>query len=751
MSIKLFSLYASLGLDASGFDKGAKSAVLQGKSLASSISDSISTISAKTVALGNAMYDVGKQIFQMGKSAVKSVITEYADTEQLVGGVETLFKNSAQTVMDASANAFKTAGMSANEYMETVTSFSASLLQGLEGDTAQAASVADMAIQDMSDNANKMGTSMTMIQNAYQGFAKDNFTMLDNLKLGYGGTAEEMARLINDSGVLGKTLVNARNVSAVPLDKMFKAIHIIQTEMDITGTTAKEAASTISGSFNAFNAAWKNLLSGMASDQDVDKLMDDLFDTGETMVTNVLNLLPRIGKNVINGVDSLLEKWDFYALLKNAYNVGGWDAVWDAATATVKRKLGEWSTAALETGASFTANLISGITGEEVSSEEVAAKATEIFSAFGSAATDVVATGETLLADLFAAINKDGESPGLIGNKISGVFDAGFTAMGSLVTTAGTLLSDLYKAISDDTEGAANLEAFFSSLGGSITTVGSGFGAVLGGMVDGYTVLFQEIGSKWETFRNEDKDLFEFLKLETPTEEAVNKGAGGTGVSGGQFVGAAGVSSFLKAAFAAGTAAVSKASLAGLAGSLIAGAITPPEVEYYEPPENETYEKLKEDQERTETNTVLKSQNELLKMLGNLGAGGHISEDQYYDWADTLWNERGTQEYIDIALEIEKMYEQQRLLEQLYRDIEINPSDATEASPIGTDNGAGDDISGVLERFTTAVTSFPDAISAALSGISVEMDGVIVGNLVLPTVSAGIARMNRTASKTATA
>ena len=140
-------------------------------------------------------------------------VSEYADYEQLVGGVETLFKDSSDKVVEYANNAYKTAGLSANDYMDTVTSFSASLLQGLEGDTAQAAEYANLAITDMSDNANKMGTSMEMIQNAYQGFAKQNYTMLDNLKLGYGGTASEMARLINDSGVLGDTMtVTADNV-----------------------------------------------------------------------------------------------------------------------------------------------------------------------------------------------------------------------------------------------------------------------------------------------------------------------------------------------------------------------------------------------------------------------------------------------------------------------------------------------------------------------------------------------------------
>ena len=168
-------------------------------------------------------------------------VSEYADYEQLVGGVETLFKDSSDKVVEYANNAYKTAGLSANEYMDTVTSFSASLLQGLEGDTAQAAEIANTAIVDMADNANKMGTDMASIQNAYQGFAKQNYTMLDNLKLGYGGTASEMARLINDSGVLGDTMtVTADNVNSVSFDKMIEAIHTVQVEMGISGLTAEQ-------------------------------------------------------------------------------------------------------------------------------------------------------------------------------------------------------------------------------------------------------------------------------------------------------------------------------------------------------------------------------------------------------------------------------------------------------------------------------------------------------------------------------
>ncbi len=225
----------------------------------------------------------------------------YADYEQLTGGVETLFKTSSDKVMQYAKNAYKTAGLSANEYMETVTSFSASLLQSLGGDTEKAADYAHQAITDMSDNANKMGTDMSLIQNAYQGFAKQNYTMLDNLKLGYGGTKEEMARLIKDAAKLDKS-IKANDMS---FGNIVKSIHAVQENMDITGTTAKEAATTISGSIGMMKASWTNLLTGMSDkNADIDKLFDDFADS---IMTVFDNLLPVI-ETSINGIGKFIAK-----------------------------------------------------------------------------------------------------------------------------------------------------------------------------------------------------------------------------------------------------------------------------------------------------------------------------------------------------------------------------------------------------------------------------------------------------------
>lgn len=224
-------------------------------------------------------------------AVLKQAIDNYAQYEQLVGGVETLFKKSSDKVVEYAHNAYKTAGISANDYMETVTSFSASLLQSLGGDTEKAAESANQALIDMSDNANKMGTSMESIQFAYQGFAKQNYTMLDNLKLGYGGTKEEMQRLLNDAQKLSGVKYDISS-----LDDVYSAIHVIQTELGITGTTAKEATTTIEGSANAMKAAWENFLTGMADEnQNFDQLVQNLVDS---IVIYIKNIGPRIVQTI---------------------------------------------------------------------------------------------------------------------------------------------------------------------------------------------------------------------------------------------------------------------------------------------------------------------------------------------------------------------------------------------------------------------------------------------------------------------
>lgn len=287
----MFDLYAKITLDTSGYENGLDNA--SGK--ASGFADKLKSVLATAAKVGAAALTAAAT----GMAALtKASIDQYAEYEQLVGGVDTLFKTASDKVQEYAANAYKTAGMSANEYMDTVTSFSASLLQSLGGDTEKAAQKADQAITDMADNANKMGTGMEMIQNAYQGFAKQNYTMLDNLKLGYGGTKEEMERLLADAEKLSGQKFDISSYSDI-----VDAIHVVQTEMGITGTTAKEAASTIQGSVSAAKSAWSNLITGIAADNaDLDTLIGNFVSSVETAAGNII---PRVSV-MLGGISQLV-------------------------------------------------------------------------------------------------------------------------------------------------------------------------------------------------------------------------------------------------------------------------------------------------------------------------------------------------------------------------------------------------------------------------------------------------------------
>ena len=276
----------------SGFDDAGQGALKFGDLLKANVLGDFITSGLKTVA--GAVKQLGSVFLTVGKEALDS----YADYEQLVGGVETLFKDSSGIVENYANNAYKTAGLSANDYMETVTSFSASLLQSLDGDTAKVAEVSNMAVTDMADNANKMGTDMSSIQNAYQGFAKQNYTMLDNLKLGYGGTKSEMERLLSDAQKISGVKYDISN-----LNDVYQAIHVVQGELGITGTTAKEASTTIQGSVSAMKSAWQNMLTGIADDNaDFEGLISNLVDSIGIAAENIM---PRV-KIIIDGIAALI-------------------------------------------------------------------------------------------------------------------------------------------------------------------------------------------------------------------------------------------------------------------------------------------------------------------------------------------------------------------------------------------------------------------------------------------------------------
>lgn len=304
----VFDLQAKITLDSSGFDKDLKAAGGHMESFGSTVDGILKNIGAAI----SAAFAVDKV-----KDFVSGAVSEFARFEQLVGGVDTLFGDSSGKLQENADAAFRTAGMSANEYMDTATSFAASLIQALGGDTAAAVGMVDMAVVDMADNANKMGTDIGSIQHAYQGFAKQNYTMLDNLKLGYGGTKSEMARLINDTGILGDTIVEVSTMTkqgnfdqVVSFDVVVDAIHAVQEEMGITGTTAAEAAGTIEGSVASMKAAWSNWLVGLGDpDADLAGLTDTLVSSFETAASNVIPVVGRIGESLtqvftqITGID----------------------------------------------------------------------------------------------------------------------------------------------------------------------------------------------------------------------------------------------------------------------------------------------------------------------------------------------------------------------------------------------------------------------------------------------------------------
>lgn len=271
--------------------------------------------------LGGAIRSGISALASATKELIGGAVEGYAEYEQLVGGVETLFKDSAGTVQDYANNAYKTAGLSANEYMETVTSFSASLLQSMGNDTEAAAKKADQAITDMSDNANKMGTDMQSIQNAYQGFAKQNYTMLDNLKLGYGGTKEEMQRLLDDANALNAAQGNYTNYTIDSYADIVDAIHTVQTEMGITGTTALEASTTVEGSVNSMKSAWSNFVTGLGNDNaDISELSAQLIESVGTVAENVLPVVETVLKNIAEAVSNdgpeMIEQFVSYAIEK---------------------------------------------------------------------------------------------------------------------------------------------------------------------------------------------------------------------------------------------------------------------------------------------------------------------------------------------------------------------------------------------------------------------------------------------------
>lgn len=301
---------ASSGVEELGDDmrEGSEKALSFGDVLKANVASDFIVSGVK--AMASAIKEATAALVDLGKQSIMG----FAEQEQLIGGVDTLFKESSAQVQQYANDAYKTAGLSANQYMETVTSFSASLLQSMGGDTQAAAEKANRAITDMSDNANKMGTDMTSIKNAYQGFAKQNYTMLDNLKLGYGGTKQEMERLVAEAAAMTdeqKKLNVAVNAGDLSFSNIVDAISVVQEHLDIAGTTADEAATTIQGSANAMKSAWSNLITGMSNDNlDQDKLVQNVIDSvnifADNLTTRLQTMLPRFAEGLNKLVTGLI-------------------------------------------------------------------------------------------------------------------------------------------------------------------------------------------------------------------------------------------------------------------------------------------------------------------------------------------------------------------------------------------------------------------------------------------------------------
>lgn len=411
--------------------------------------------------IGKAMVGATAAVTAAGVAMTKASLDVVASMEQNIGGVQTLFKDSADKVIENANRAFETAGMSANEYMSTVTSFSASLLQSLGGDTEKAADVADMAITDMSDNANKMGTSMELIQNAYQGFAKQNYTMLDNLKLGYGGTKTEMERLLADAEKISGVKYDISN-----LNDVYQAIHVIQDELGITGTTAKEASSTIEGSMNAAKAAWENFLGGTAS---ADQFADALSVAAGNIIKNLGEIVPRLIATVPEVVKAIYKQFS--------------------------ESLEERSAGLIEKGIEMIGNIISGLT---ASAPKITQKAGDIVSNFISNIQKNAPSMITAAADMIASFVQG------IGAQLPELVPK---ALQMLVTVADGIISNLPTIVN---AGIALLKGLAQGIVNSLPTLIAEVPRIINDFADAiYSGLAELLKAGWEMIKSLAQGIWE--------------------------------------------------------------------------------------------------------------------------------------------------------------------------------------------------------------------------------------------------
>ena len=426
------------------FGSGLTAGILGGSGAAKS---ALSSIGGAAVAAG--------KLAVAGLGAVTGAVTAvggaalnaYADYEQLSGGVETLFGSSASTLKGYADEAYRTAGMSANQYMTQATSFAASLVQSVGGDTAKAAEYANMAMIDMSDNVNKMGSDMQSVQDAYQGFAKQNFTMLDNLKLGYGGTKEEMQRLIADANKLRAEQGKTADLTIDSYADIVEAIHTVQEEMGITGTTAKEASTTISGSIGMAKAAWTNFLTGLGRDDvDFSQLTNQLLESIGAVAKNVAPRVAIIGKSIIQAFPSVLSGLGSVLApivseaLSTAWNI----AVQALAGLGIKLPTVDSSQfmAAFQQVASFVGAAIDGIKGAVSTLASAFAPA---FAAMQAALAPIIAQ---VSSALLPALSVLGAALGNLAAAVLPVISAAIQAMAPVIATAIGAVVSLASTIS---------------------------------------------------------------------------------------------------------------------------------------------------------------------------------------------------------------------------------------------------------------------------------------------------------------
>ena len=559
-----FDVTAILKANVSDFARGMKEAQMAFQSMKNQTGSSLDKISNSLSAVGTASMKLGAgmtaTLTAPVVAGVTGIVKSFADLEQSLGGVETLFKDNgtsaiglakkynitakeAQAMYDTmeakgasvlsnANNAFKTAGVSANQYMQQVTSFSATLLQGLGGDTEKAAQYADKALVQMADNANKMGTNMTDIQNAYQGFAKDNYTMLDNLKLGYGGTAGEMARLVNESGVLnGEFEATAQNVKDIPFHTLIEAIGITQDRLGITGTTAKEASETVSGSFQAMKASFENLVAGLGhGEADIYGLFENLKETVLTFKDNVVRVLLTIWDNLP------LEPWQKWLGLIAVSAGPALIAIGGIATG-ISRAVDTFRILSVF-GTKISALFTSLQGGSGILSTIASA-----FGAIGAPVLVVIAVIASLIAILVGVYNTSEE----FRNKVNSAFEAVKTAITSAIQEAvsfvqdvwGTLVSwwsenheliervasKVWNAIKTVVETVTNflapmIETAWNAIGTTISvvwgliksTIGAGLDFILGIIKAVMQVIDGDWSGAWETIKETASRLWENIK-----------------------------------------------------------------------------------------------------------------------------------------------------------------------------------------------------------------------------------------------